>query len=656
MELSRVFESIMIGNVEIPNRIARTAHDSGLAVGDISDDYINYHAERAKGGCGLSILEASSVHPSSQIHISLYSDNIVSGLSRLMDAIRPHGMKVFQQLWHGGNLYPDASGNPPWAVSDIPGFWGVVGKPMSTAEVIELKQAFVDAALSCQAAGLDGVEIHACHGYVIHQFLSPFYNNRTDQYGGDEVNRARFLFETMREVRAAVDPGFAVGVRLGASDQPGGIDVSLNKQILKLLEAERLIDFVDISVGDYYRMDTMVGSMQHPSGYELASTADIGSVATVPRIVTGRFRTLEEADQVLREGAGDLVSMVRAQIADPALVRKTRDLGPDAVRPCLGCNQGCIGGLYRPPGRMGCTVNPAVGNEATMSEELIQKTKSPRKILIVGGGPAGMEAARIAALKGHQVVLVEAQAQLGGSVNIARTAPFLQGIGDIGYWLEQEVYRLGVEVRLSTYMDADDIVSEKADNIIIATGSIPRMDGFQLANPSRKMKGVNLAHVTSSIDLLTSPNRSFGSSALVLDTIGHYEALAVVEFLLAKGIAVTYLTNAASFAPFVSTTFRDGPALERFYALGSFEILLRHELVEIQQGECVVKPLQAVESQACLVAADLVVLVTQNSPSRELHDELRERGMVSQLIGDALAPRDVQVAIAEGHRASRGLN
>jgi 2,4-dienoyl-CoA reductase-like NADH-dependent reductase (Old Yellow Enzyme family)/thioredoxin reductase len=654
MALTHVFEPIMIGNVEIPNRIVRTAHDAGHSITDISDDAIAYHAARAKGGCGLSILEASSVHPSSKIHVDLYRDEIVPGLQKLMAAVRPHGMKVFQQLWHGGNLYPAADGGPPWAVSDVPGFWGMVGRVMSTSEVQELRQAFVDAALKCKAGGIDGVELHLCHGYIFHQFLSPFYNNRTDQYGGSPENRARFLFETVRAVREAVGPDFVVGVRVGASEQSGGIDEDMNKAIITQLESEKLIDFVDISIGDYYRFDTMLSAMHAPSGYELPSTADIGSVSTVPRIVTGRFRTLEEAEQVLRGGQADLVSMVRAQIADPDLVRKTRDIGPEAVRPCIGCNQGCLGGLFR-VGRMGCAVNPAAGAELSLSEDLIVATEKPRKILIVGGGPAGMEAARVAATKGHNVILCEAQPSLGGAINIAKSAPFLAGIGDITYWLEQEVYRLGVNVRLGTYMEIDDIVAENADEVLIATGSMPRVDGFQIANPARKVAGVNFPHVMSSTDLLTATDKPKGKAALVLDTVGHYESLSVVEYLLNQGMAVTYVTNDVSMTPYVHSTWRDLPALERFYALGEFELKLRHELVEIRTGDCIIRPLQAGANQTQTVPADTVVLVTQNTPLRGLFDELRERGLPSRLIGDALSPRDMQVAIAEGHNAARAF-
>ncbi|RJG04272.1 FAD-dependent oxidoreductase [Noviherbaspirillum sedimenti] len=653
--LKRVFEPIQIGNVVVPNRVVRTAHDTGFAVPDIGEDFIAYHVARAKGGCGLTILEGASVHSSSRLHLALFNDAIVPGFRQLMDAVRPYGMRVFQQLWHGGNLYPAFDGGPPFAVSDVPGYWGLVGRVMSLADIEEVKQAFVQAAIKCKEGGLDGVEVHACHGYLFHQFLAPCYNNRVDRYGGSFENRSRFLFETMREIRAAVGADFAVGVRLGASQAPGGITEDENKLILKQLEAEGLIDFVDVSRGDYYRMDTMVGTMQNPVGYELPSTADIASVSRLPRIVTGRFRTLEEVEQVLREGSADLVSMVRAQIADPDLVRKTREGRADEVRPCIACNQGCIGGLFR-VGRMGCAVNPAVGAEVSQAEDLLQRVSNPKTVLVVGGGPAGMEAARIAAIRGHHVTLAEAQPVLGGTVNIAKLAPTLRTLGDITYWLEQEIYRLGVNIKLSTYMSADDILAAAPDVVIIATGSVPRMDGFQLANPNAPIKGADRKHVISSHDLLLGARSvQRGSTALVFDTVGHYEAIAAVEQLLSLGASVTYVTHAVSMTPYVQTTWRDVPALERFYALGQFEALLRHHLVDIGSDQCIVRPWQAPDGLTRTVAADTVVLVTQNQPLRELYDILRSEGREIFLVGDALAPRDVQVAIAEGHRIARSI-
>ncbi|MDB5159677.1 MAG: hypothetical protein JWR50_4384, partial [Mucilaginibacter sp.] len=398
-----------------------------------------------------------------------------------------------------------------------------------------------------------------------------------------------------------------------------------------------------------YKMDTMVGAMHNPTGYEVESSGDIASVATTPRLVAGRYRTLEDAEQLLRDGVADLVSMVRAQIADPDLVRKTREGRALEVRPCIGCNQ------HLRSGRFGCSVNAAVGLESTLSEDLIVKTTAPKTVLVVGGGPAGMEAARIAALKGHKVVLCEASPDLGGMVKVAAKAPKSSNFGDIAVWLEAEIYRLGVEVRLNTYVETADIAAERADHVIIATGSAPRMDGLQPSFPTQVVRGVDQPHVLSSLDVFTAP-RDWGRSAVVLDTVGDYEAVAVMEQLLTDGVKVTYLTAAAAMGEAMGVAnVRAVSAYERFLQLGEFEILPRHHLVEIEKDQVLVRPYLGRQNQVRAVPADTVVLVTQNEPLSHLYDEMSATHPNMTLVGDAQQPRDLMCAIWEGHRAARAI-
>jgi len=477
------------------------------------------------------------------------------------------------------------------------------------------------------------------------QFLSTVYNDRDDQWGGSFENRSRFLMEVARAVRKAVGGDLAISVRLSASEMPGGIGVEENQRALRLLEAEGLIDMINVSRGDYYRMDTMVGTMHLPTGYEVPTSGEIASVATVPRLLAGRYRTLDDAEELIRSGTADLVSMVRAQIADPDLVRKTREGRGLEVRPCIGCNQHGRGG------RFGCAVNPSAGAEDTLSEELIVPTTAPRKVLVIGGGPAGMEAARIAAVKGHKVVLCEAAPELGGMLNVARRAPHSAGFGDIAVWLEQEIYRLGVDVRLNTYLDAADVAAEGADDVIVATGSQPAMDGFHYNFPTMQVAGVEQPHVVSVVDLLRT-QRDWGENALVLDTVGDYEALAATEHLLRQGVRVTFVTPLAALAP---KNERSLPAFERFNQLGEFTLLTRHNLVEVRKGEAVVRPHLAAEQQVRPVKADTVVLVTANRPLREIHEALRDTHPSITIVGDAKQPRDLLRATWEGHAAARAI-
>lgn len=645
MALHKVFEPLKVGPVELPNRVVRTAH-GGLEMSPrMTDDYIAYHARRGKGGCGLTILGAASVHPSSMLYpYGLFYDGIVADYRRLMDACEPTGMKVFAQLWHGGNLYPAIDGGPGWAVSDIPGMMGMTGLRMTEGMIRELIAAYTKCAVDAREGGLHGVEVHAAHGYLPQQFLSPIYNDRTDQWGGSFENRIRFLLEILRSIRSAAGE-LAISVRLAASDMPGGIDIAENQKVLRTLEAEGLIDMINVSRGDYYRMDTMVGAMQNPTGYEVPSSGEIASVATVPRLLAGRYRTLDDAEQLLRSGEADLVSMVRAQIADPDLVNKTRAGRALEVRPCIGCNQ------QRRGGRFGCAVNAAAGIESTYDEDFIAPAAAAQKVLVVGGGPGGMEAARVAAIKGHNVILCEASPELGGMLNVARRAPQSAGFGDIALWLEAEIYRLGVDVRLNTYVEPEDILAESADHVIIATGSIPRMDAQQHTFPAQAVPGTDQPHVVSAIEVLREP-RDWGRSAVVLDTVGDYEGLAVTEELLSKGLAVRLVTPSAAIG---EKNERTWPAHERFIQMGGFEEVTRHHLVEIRKDDVLVRPHLAAQQQVRAIPADTVVLITPNQPLRALFEALEGTQPNLTLIGDARQPRDMLQAVWEGHAVARAI-
>ncbi len=659
MALKLVYEPIRIGNIEVPNRVVRSAHGTCLAEGGlIGDRLINYHLARAKGGVGLSILEAGSVHPSSVLDLAMFDDRITAGHQKLMAAVAPHGMRVFQQIWHAGHAYPAYNGAPPWGPSALPNpTTGLVSNPMGSHEIADIIEHFARAARRVQAGGVDGVEIHAAHGYLIMQFLSPLSNRRTDEYGGSLENRMRLLREILTAVRACVGAEYPVGVRMSASLAEGGIQEAELAEVITRLEVDGLIDYLNASYSDYYDFK-LVSGMDQPAGYQLPSSGILTAAAKrIPRIVIGRFRTLEEVEGVLRAGTADMVAMTRAHIADPDIVRKTKAGHAELVRPCIGCNQGCWN-LTNYGFPLSCTINPAAGNEGRFAEERIEKVSLPKKVLIVGGGPAGMEAARVAALAGHTVHLVEAQSVLGGQVAVARRAPYLHAIGDIAYWLEQELYRLGAQVTLSTYLDADAVLASNPDFVIVATGACARNDGIQYQRPNAAVPGAERGHVISAVDLLTGGRQSLGPSAVVYDEVGHYEGIAAAEFLLTAGVAVTFITRFERIAPQMDWLTRVSPALKRFAGLGDFRLMPSSQLAEIGSGRCSVQSLHRTNEE--IVSADTVVFLTAKAPLRTLYDELRAFGFQRDrniaLVGDACAPRDLQLAIAEGHHAARSIH
>lgn len=658
MSLKLVYEPLKIKGVEIRNRISRSSHGTNLSdYGRITDRLIDYHVARAKGGVGLTFLEAATVHPSSVLSLANMDDTVIDGYRRLMAAIRPHGMRVFQQIWHGGHIYPVLDQSPPWGVSAVPNpATGIVPNPMGLAEIEEVIAYFAQAARRCVEGGIEGIEVHASHGYLIMQFLNPLVNRRTDRYGGSLENRMRFLREVLIAVRAQVPHDYPVGIRMGASTGEGGLEEQELAIVVERLQAEGLIDFLDLSWSDYFNFK-FVAAMDQPVGYQLSSSEKIAAASKdIPRFMIGRFRTLDEAEQLLRDGVTDFVHMTRAHIADPDIVRKTQAGHPEQVRACIGCNQACWQGvnLGYP---LACTINPAAGREGDLAEDLIVPSDSPGTVVVVGGGPAGMEAARVAALRGHKVVLFEAGPDLGGQVSVARRAPRLHTIGDIAFWLEQEIYRLGVDVRTSSYAEADDIAAEAPDIVVIASGSIPRDNGIQYAYPAEPVEGFDQPHVISSIDLLAATPANLGKSAVVFDDVGHYEAVAAAEFLLSKGLKVAFVTRFASVAPQLDHVTRVDPAFRRFANEGDFRLLVRSRIDAIGADSCTVRTLYRAEPEE--IPADTVVFINAKEPMRTVYDDLRDRGFEQGrnlvIVGDARAPRDLHLAITEGHRLVRAM-
>jgi NADPH-dependent 2,4-dienoyl-CoA reductase/sulfur reductase-like enzyme len=395
----------------------------------------------------------------------------------------------------------------------------------------------------------------------------------------------------------------------------------------------------------------MIGGMHEPVGYELPTSTPISHHVKSPTIVIGRYATLDDADQVIRRGDADMVGMVRGMIADPDLVNKSLAGKADQVRPCIACNQGCLGGAFN-LGRIGCTVNTGAGQELHSGDPHLRRAAEPKRVLVIGGGPAGMEAARVAALRGHRVTLAEATPMLGGTLRAAARTPTRRALLDIVTWLEAEIYRLGVEVELSTYLDENDVIDRGAEAVIVATGSAPRMDGIQISHLGQPIKGFDSAHVISSTDLLMKPPPNLGKTAVVIDDVGHYEGLGVSEFLIERGLAVIYVTRLREIAPLVQNFWMNEPLLRRMKGK-PFTWMTRTRVISIKGGSVIVGPqhLNDDEEDTSTISADTVVFISGNRPRRDIFTILSERNFDIRLVGDAHSPRYLQTAIYEGHMA-----
>ena len=643
MALEQVLSPVRIGGVDVKNRVVRTAHGTSMGYGDLSDDLIAYHIARARGGVGLSILEAASVHWSGPMTLHAWNDTIVPRYEKLMEQASLHGMRVFAQINHMG-VYGGAPWQRPWSASEKP----VPGSPMlahamSVDEIAEVTAAFAAAAARVKAGGLHGVEVHCAHDFLLQQFISVRHNRREDEYGGAFENRMRFYLEVLRAVREAVGDDFVVGTRVGPHNLPGGLNVAEHVEIVNRVLEEGIIDYLNVSHGSSLNSHKIIAAMHEEAGYEIPFSEQVTALTTLPTIVTGRFTTLAQADALIEAGKADLVGMTRAHIADPDLVRKTASGRVREVRPCIGCNQGCVGGLNK--GRVGCAVNVAAGQELRLAEELIERADEPGHIVVVGGGPAGMEAARVAALRGHRVSLFEAAPSLGGTLRAARLAPKHGSIGEIVDWLSHEMERLDVDVRLSARVSGDDVDALRPDAVIVAVGARQTITDLP--------PGTAPERAATAAELLSGGYNQTQGSALVFDEVGGYEAIGAAEFLLQQGADVTFVTSLDSFAPQMMAIGVGVPAMQRLQATGRFRLLTQASLGSVGTDTAVVASRAGWPDLN--VDAETLVMVTDRGPDRTMIDDFTRLDCRTDVVGDAASPGFLPGAIATAHMAARSL-
>jgi 2,4-dienoyl-CoA reductase-like NADH-dependent reductase (Old Yellow Enzyme family)/thioredoxin reductase len=657
-EYTSIFEPLTIGPVTVPNRLFVSAHHTELTHEDpegfgrwsmLSDRARAYYEDRAKGGFGLQIIGQTQVHPQSGIdRPASFLPAVVERYQSIADACHRHGGKVFVQLNQNGrekfSSGPD-SWDPVWSVSPAPVGWGEMAKEMDKDDIAGLIDGFVRSARHCQEAGTDGVEIHAAHPHLLGVWLVPAFNHRTDEYGGSLENRLRIVVEIVDAVRSAVGSGFAVGVRMnGAWVMPGGQTVEESIFIAKALEATGQVDFLDVSAVP------TIGSIGTPFGALIPWAAEVKkAVPAMPVFGAGRIVTPEQAEAIVSRGDVDMVAMTRASIADPELPVKARTGRAGQVRVCIGAGQGCLmrNRHHRP---ITCQQNPAVGREQEWGIGTLTPAAERRRVLVVGGGPAGMEAAVVAAARGHDVTLLEQQDALGGQIRLIARNARREEFNRITDWRVDQLKDLGVDVQLGTAATPELVLEAKADRVVVATGAAPRRDGWYPAVPHLdSLAGYDRPHVVSTWDALT--DLCLGAThVVVIDAHGYHQTTDVVERLAARGQRVTVLSPTAEFAAQVDD--HDRPDLMAALRDAPVEFILSAIVEEI--GETTVTARDAYRGGTITVEdVDRVVLSTGTVPVDGLYRSLCAVHPSVVRIGDCVTPRGVEHAIHEGHRAGR---
>ncbi len=645
-----LFTPLQIGNVTVRNRIASLPHTTLLSTDHlIGDRHIAYYEERAKGGAGLIIVETLIVHPTSQPLMNeafAFDERQVPRYRQLTAAVHQHGAKIFAQLAHGGRQLIDGSISrlPLLGVSPIPlSPASEVPHEMEEEEIAELIEAFARCAGYLREGGFDGVELHSSHGYLIQQFFSPLSNARTDRWGGSLENRMRFAFEVIAAVRRAVGRDFVVGMRLAADEfVPGGLTTEDTQEIARRLAATGELDYLSVSAGMGQTPFLITCDMNFPPASQAYLAGLIKqAVGSLPVFASQRINDPLLAERILAEGQADMVGMTRALICDPELPRKAKAGQLEDIRACIACNQNCIGRVMQSK-PIGCIQNAAVGREREWGIGTLVPAPRRKRVVVAGGGPAGMECARILAERGHAVVLYEKEAELGGQIHVITRVPSRHEFGGIVRYLSRQVEKLGVDVRLNTAATADEILREKPDAVVVATGSVPQRP---------PIPGADAPHVCDVSDLLLG-RASPGKRAVVIDGESFYRALIAADFLLQQGCEVEVLSPVFFVGmnvtmPSLIITYMNlcsaGAVLTPLHMVSRIEDRAVHAYHVFSGADRV------------LPDVDTVVLAYPGRAENSLYRELKGRVPELYSIGDCVAPRKVDMAILEGHDVGRRI-
>ncbi|HLI87846.1 MAG TPA: mycofactocin system FadH/OYE family oxidoreductase 2 [Ktedonobacteraceae bacterium] len=647
-----LFTPLRVGSTVIPNRIVFAAHLTNLAEDNLPGPrLIAYYTERAKGGCGLIITEEQSVHPSDWAYQKLihgFDPHVIPAYRRLTRSVHEHGTRIFAQINHNGmqasSIYSRRPVIGPSPLVDP--IHREMCKEAEPEEIAEIVRGYALVARHVREGGFDGAELQSSHSSLIRQFFSPYYNRRDDAYGGSLENRMRFAFEVIQAVRAEVGRDFTLGIRLCGDELiPSGLTLDDVCEIATRLEATGQLDFINTSIGEFHNLYMVEGSMHTPPGYQLFVSAGIREKVSLPVFCTGRIKDPVQAERILREGLADMVDVVRGQICDPAFARKAREGRSETIRLCISCNQYCIGrmGLNL---SLGCIQTPATGNEQRFPTIIPEPHTRPRPlVMVVGGGPAGMQAARVAAQRGFRVRLYERQRELGGQVNLIVRVPGRVEFGDASRNLQREILEAGVETYVDTEVTAEMIERERPDAVIIATGSLPALP---------PLPGADLPHIATVWQVLQGEKSANpGENVLVYDQIGFHQATSVAELLAEKGCAVEVVTPQFYAGGDLSVTL-DIELWYRRALAHHMRLTPDHFLAGLSPGGATIinnytgQPRQ-IEGLA------LAVLATPQTANDALYHQLQ--GKVRQLYraGDCLAPRRVEHAILDGERTARAL-
>ena len=662
-EFSHLLSPIEVGPATLRNRVLVSAHQPGLAEDGVPGDrYVAYQRTLAAGGPGLQITGATAVHPTGTYHgahfLLNFDDSIIPGYRKMAVAVHEEGGCILAQLGHAGAIAMSSlTERPLWAPSPVAGeLVRETPHEMTHGEIAEVVMAFGDAARRVREGDLDGIEITASHGALIAAFLSPYSNHRTDGYGSNPEGRLRFLLEVLEAVSEQAGPDLIVGVRVaGDEGVESGIDLPQAQEIARRLEATGKVHYLSVIAGtnlDRFQRVAHWPATPAPHGLFVHLAEGIKGAVGIPVFAVGRVTDPAHAERILAAGSADVVGMTRAHIADPRIVEKLRQGRPDDIRPCVGANVCIRNNLEGLPVR--CIHNPEAGREAEWGPLL--PARRPKRVTVVGGGPAGLEAARVAALRGHSVTLFERQNELGGQLRLWAKAPAMGELRGILRWQEAQLEKLGVEVCLGQEVSPDTVLTSGAEAVVVATGSKPLAPG---SRPETKMlPGAedSPVHVVTPHDALEGKLGDVGK-AVVWDAVGgslagSQAALSAAEALARAGAEVRVIYPGFAVGEDVHLTMRT-PLYGRLLSAG-VEFIPNSDLSGLDGPEVKVRNIYTGEEYG-VQGVDALVAWLGSRAQDSLWPALTGRVGELHAAGDCLAPRSVEAAMTEGAEIARAL-
>jgi 2,4-dienoyl-CoA reductase-like NADH-dependent reductase (Old Yellow Enzyme family)/thioredoxin reductase len=649
--LPHLFSPLRLRDVEIPNRIMSTGHQTYLARGGLpTPEFVAYHEARARGGAGLIVTEAARFHATTLTEtpeIVILGDEAIPAFRKVTEAVHAHGARIFGQLSHSGRLSRRVQGGlrgVAYAPSAVPdNRFHTMPREMPVALIHEIVEAYGHAARRLAAAGYDGIEVIASLGLLVAQFLNPVSNRRTDLYGGSRENRMRFLAEALEQVRRAIGEGRALGIRISAEEvEADGLPQDEVLEICRSLAARGLVDYANVTIGSMAGLGGsihVVPPMEVAHGYVAPKAGAIRAATGLPVFVAGRINQPQLAERIIAAGQADVCGMTRALISDPDMPAKARAGRLDEIRACIGCNQGCIGHFHQGY-PVSCIQNPLTGRELKLGPAAPAPRR--RRVLVAGGGPAGMKAAVVAAGRGHEVILCEAGPRLGGQVLLAQRLPERAEFGGLATNLEGELARAGVEVRLRTRVDADLVRALAPEAVVVATGGVP----FE-----PEIEGREDGHVVDAWSVLRAEANP-GARVLVADWRCDWIGMGIAELLARNGHKVRLAVNGTHAGQHLQMYHRDHLA-GKLHRLG-VEVIPYARLHGVDADSALLAHIVTGEGIAC-EEVDTVVVAAGQAPATSLEHELEGLGVEIHLAGDCLSPRSAEEAVYEGMLAGRAV-